>query len=127
MLLGRKIEMKCDCGMSMQWRCTDTKTNIAKYKCPQCGNIVKVFDEYKPPVVEKFEPKYHFFRNGRFIVRKKVDGKFKYIGTYADEETADKVVAKMKEYDWDTNMLPRVYDELHMQKINRLWVTVCES
>ena len=112
------------CDSIMQWRCTDNHTHIAKYKCPECGNIVEVLDDYKPPIVEKFEPKYHYFKNGRFIVRKKIDGKFEYIGSYLDEETADKVVEKMKEYDWDKAMLPRVYDELGMHHINRLWVCV---
>ena len=106
----------------MQWRCTDNHTHIAKYKCPNCGNIIEKVDDYKPPIVEKFEPKYHFFRNGRFIVRKKINGKFKYFGSYKDEETADKVVEKMREYGWDIDMLPKVYDELNMHRVNRLWV-----
>ena len=111
-----------ECGGLMQWRCTNTLTGMAKYKCQDCGNVIEEADDYKPPIVEKFEPKYHYFKNGRFIVRKKIDGKFEYIGSYLDEETADKVVEKMKEYDWDKDMLPRVYDELGMHQVNRLWV-----
>ncbi|MBP5423472.1 MAG: hypothetical protein J6Y78_13640 [Paludibacteraceae bacterium] len=115
--------MYCEkCDGVMQWRCTNTRTGVAKYKCTCCGNIVEKVDDYKPPIVEKFEPKYHFVRNGRFIVRKKIDGKFKYIGSYLDEETADKVVEKMKEYDWDTSMLRQVYTELGMHREKRLWV-----
>jgi predicted RNA-binding Zn-ribbon protein involved in translation (DUF1610 family) len=31
--------MNCsECGETMQWRCTNQETGVAKYKCPICGN-----------------------------------------------------------------------------------------
>lgn len=113
-----------ECDSIMQWRCTNNHTHIAKYKCPHCGNIVEVLDDYKPPVVEKFEPKHHYFKNGRFIVRKMIDGKYQHIGSYLDEETARKVVDKMVECDWDKARIPEVYAELNIKKVNRSWVCV---
>ena len=115
--------MICEkCGHSMQWRCTDTRTRLAKYKCLGCGELIIVEDDYEAPEIPVRVPKYYYCSKGRFIVHKKIDGKFVNFGTYADEETAKAVVDKMKEFDWDKDMLHRVYDELGMKYVNRLWV-----
>ena len=117
--------MNCsECGNTMQWRSTNQVTNIAKYKCRHCGNVQEGEDEYKEVIVEVPEPKYYYFYRGRYIVHRMIGGVNRYIGTYADEETAKKVVDKMKEYDWDTDMVPRIHEELGMQKVKRLWVCV---
>ncbi|MBP5699256.1 MAG: hypothetical protein J6W71_00150 [Methanobrevibacter sp.] len=113
-----------ECGESMQWRCTDNRTNIAKYKCPHCGNVQLGEDDYKEPVPTVHIPKYYYFKDGRYIVRKFVGREHRciYIGSYADEDTANKVVEKMIEYDWDKNKVPLVHEELNIQRINRTWV-----
>ena len=117
--------MFCDeCGSPMQWRCTDTRTNIAKYKCPDCGRVQKAPDDYKEPVVEVRDIKNYYFNRNRFIVRRVVDGKHCYIGCYGNEDTAKKVVEKMDEYDWDKSMVPQVYEELNIKKVNKSWVAV---
>lgn len=113
-----------ECGGAMQWRSTKHDTNIAKYKCVECGNIIEAVDDYKPPVNEIFEPKNYSFYRGRFIIHKTINGVHRSFGTYADEETCKKVVAKMRECDWDKSMLPKVYDELGIRRINRVWVCV---
>ncbi|MBP5422131.1 MAG: hypothetical protein J6Y78_06810 [Paludibacteraceae bacterium] len=117
--------MYCEkCGEPMQWRCTNTNTNVAKYKCPYCGNVQTTIEECKPVPIEVREPRYYYKHQGRFIVRRMVNGKHRYIGCFGDEETAQKVVAKMYEYGWDKSQLPKVFRELNIEKVNRSWVCV---
>jgi len=113
-----------ECGGSMQWRSTNHKTNMAKYKCRSCGNIMEQMDDYKPPVNEIFEPKHYSFYRGKFTIHKTINGVHRSFGTYAEEETAKKVVAKLKECGWDKSLLPQVYEELGIRKVNRVWVCV---
>ena len=116
--------MICECGARLQWRCTDTKTKMAKYKCPQCGEVVLAEDKWKPVHVEHREPKYYYFSKGRFNVQRKMNGGCVGFGCYGNEETAKKVVDKLKECDWDKSQLLRIYDELHIERVNRSWVCV---
>lgn len=124
--MGGRFIMYCsECGETMQWRCTNTETGIAKYKCPECGNVQTGEDEYKAPVKNPTRlPKYYYLKDGKYIVRRWIDGEHKYIGSYADEETARKVVDKMVECDWDKARIPQVYAELNIEKVNRSWVCV---
>ena len=116
--------MICEkCGAPMQWRCTNTLTRVAKYKCPECGVISTIVVEFKAPVEkEEYEAKHYYFAHDRYIVSKKVNGERLYVGCYGNEDTAKAVVDKMIECDWDKSMLPKVYDELGMKKVNRSWV-----
>lgn len=113
-----------ECGETMQWRSTNNETRIAKYKCQSCGNVVEAVDDYKAPVNEAFEPKNYTFYRGRFIIHKTIDGVHRSFGTYGDEETCKKVRDKLKECDWDKSMLPKVYEELGIKRVNRVWVCV---
>ena len=115
--------MYCElCGSSMQWRSTNQLNNVAKFKCPRCGNVQSGLDDYEPIVKEKFTPKHYYFHDGRFVVRKVIDGKHRYIGAFGNEETAKKVVDKMDEYGWDKSMRRQVYEELGMHRVNNAWV-----
>ena len=117
--------MICEsCGNRMQWRCTSKKDTYAKYKCPHCGEILLVKDTWEPIPEEPYEPKYYYYANGRFNVQKKLNGERIGYGCYSDEETAKKVVDKLKECDWDKSQLLRIYDELHIERVNRSWVCV---
>ena len=109
-----------DCGARMQWRCTNLKTKMAKYKCPHCGLVEIVEDDWKP--VESRKPKHYYLKQGRYIVRRWMDGKYTHIGSYVDEETAKKVVDKMIEYDWDKSMVPQAHKELGIDRVKGTWV-----
>ena len=112
-----------ECGETMQWRCTNTETGVAKYKCPSCGNVQLGEDDYKVPDKEPRIPKHYYLKDGRYVVRKFSGAEHKnlYIGSYADERTAQKVVEKMNEYDWDKSKLSLVHDELNIKRVNRTW------
>ena len=83
------FKMICEeCESVMHWRCTNQITHIAKYKCPECGNVQTGPDTYKEPVAEKKIPNYYHIRNDRWKVTKTINKEKIYVGTYADEETA---------------------------------------
>lgn len=104
--------MYCECcGESMQWRCTNKETNIAKYKCPNCGLVKEALDDSKPMPVEIRQPKYYYLYNDKYVVHKIIDGIHRYFGIYEDEETAKQVVDRLKACNWNKEEL----------------VTVCES
>ena len=112
--------MYCEkCGEPMQWRATNTVTQMAKYKCPICGNVQTELFEKKPEY--HYEPNYYFYRNGAYIVKKTTDGEPCYVGTFRTEELARKVVAKMKEYDWKPDMIPQCFADLGIHKVGRSW------
>ena len=107
------IIMHCEeCGASMVWRCTNTNTNIAKYKCPRCGSIKEVIDDYKHFVIETRKPKYYHICKGRYVVHKVIEGKNIYFGSFGDEETAQKIVDRLKACDWDKDLMPLIRDEV---------------
>lgn len=115
--------MFCEtCGSAMHWRCTNTQTSIAKYKCPHCGQIQTGLDDYKPPVIEVHIPRHYHVKGDKFVVRRVVNGEHRYIGSYGNEYTAQRVVEKMETYNWDKNMIPQVHKELHIERVNRTWV-----
>ena len=116
--------MICECGAKMQWRCTNKETNIAKYKCPVCGKLVTAVDDYKPVKIPVRTPKHYYRKNGRYIVRRWINGEHQYIGSYADEETAKRVVDKMVECDWDKACIPQVYAELNIERVHGTWCCV---
>lgn len=110
--------MICNCGRKMQWRCTDNVTHIAKFKCPGCGRIVEKLDDYEPPVPEVHVPKHYYTVNNRFVVRHMSNGKHEYIGCYGDEYTAQRVVEKMLDCDWDKSHLDSIHEELGIRKVD---------
>ena len=71
MTSGRKcLIMNCsECGETMQWRCTNQETGVAKYKCPICGNVQLGEDDWKEPIVEVRHIKNYYQNKNRFIVR----------------------------------------------------------
>ena len=110
-----------DCGNSMLWRCTDNITNVSKFKCPVCGNIQSgVMERVKPR--PKPEPNYYYLKNGKWAVKKVINHQTVFVGTFADEETAKKVVDGMKKVEWDKSMIPSVFESLGIHKVNRSWV-----
>ena len=118
--------MLCEeCETPMQWRSTNTKTNISKFKCPHCGHVQvgenKVTYHVGLTVDEKQKrtPKYYHFKNGRWIVKKVKNHERLYVGTYGNEETAQKVVEEMKKCDWNPDMIPVIYEKLNIHKVNR--------
>ena len=123
MISWERVFVKCEeCGETMQWRCTNQETGVAKYKCPTCGNVQCGPDEWKEPVVKVNMPKHYYKRENCYIVRRIRNGKHQYIGCYGNEETAKKVVDKMNEIDWDKSKLSLVHNELNIKRINRSWV-----
>ena len=125
MISWERVFVKCEeCGETMQWRCTNQKTGVAKYKCPTCGNVQLGEDDWKEPVVVPRTPKHYYVRDGKYYVRKFIGRNHKviYIGCYGNEETANKVVDKMKECNWDKSKISLVHDELNIKRINRTWV-----
>ena len=120
--------MYCEeCGDVMVWRCTNQITSMSKFKCRNCGNVQEEKVELKPPAPRVARvPKYYYCKNGKYIVRANRTGTNSqtYIGTYEDEETAKKVVDKLKACNWDKECLPSIHKELGIEKINRRWVCV---
>ena len=112
-----------DCGVSMQWRCTDNITKVSKFKCPNCGHVQMGKLDMKP-IVEHNNPKYYHEKNGAWIVKRTINHKYLYVGSFANEETAKRVVQKMEEVDWDKSMIPSVFSSLGIHKVNRSWVCV---
>ena len=60
-----------DCGVSMQWRCTDNITRVSKFKCPNCGHVQMGKLDMKPIV--EHNPKYYHEKNGAWIVKNSLD------------------------------------------------------
>ena len=115
--------MICECGARMQWRCTDTKTKIAKYKCPSCGRVATCVDTWKPVKDEKRICKYFYInKKGMFVINKRIQGNSHYFGSYGNEETARSVISKLKECDWDKSMVPVILDELCIDRVKGTWV-----
>lgn len=116
--------MLCEeCQGKMQWRSTNTVTHLSKFKCPNCGHVQLAVVEFNPKD-SKVKPRYYYEKDGKWIVRRKHDHQHKYVGTYANEETARKVVEKMNACDWDLDEIPRIYNELGIHRVNYTWVCV---
>ena len=102
--------MYCDeCGGVMVWRCTDNITKLSKWKCRDCGHLQ--YDNYVPRSFEdlpKKEPRYYFFKNGAYIVKKTKNYEQIYVGSFHSEELAKKVVDGMKSVGWDKSKIPSV-------------------
>lgn len=129
--------MKCEkCGMTAQWRSTNTITNMVKYKCPNCSNVFVVpkVDEvvhnyeltaYEKMLENKSKPTHiRVTRQGTYNIRKYNSNK-KYeesFGTYKDRSIAEAVVNKLEEVGWDKNNLYDIYTELGIRKEGRHWV-----
>ena len=91
--------MKCEeCNCVMQWRSTNKVTNLSKFKCPNCGHVQigenKVTYHVGLPVEEKPKrvPKYYHCKDGRYIVKRRINKKLLYAGSYADEAGSDIVI-----------------------------------
>ena len=110
----------------MQWRTTNNVTHIAKYKCPHCGNVQELVVVHHPVKEHSVKPRYYYEKDGKWIVRRKHEHQHKYVGTYANEETARKVVEKMNDCDWDLDEIPRIYNELGIHRVNYTWVCVSD-
>lgn len=111
--------MKCDvCGGALQWRSTNTRNRLGKYKCKECGHIQYMLDKWRPPEVVKIVPCYYYVKDGKYIVRYKS----KYYASYENEETAKLVVEELKKRDWDKEQLPSIHEFLNIVKRNRRWV-----
>lgn len=64
-------------------------------------------------VISRKNPsKNYSFNNGRWTVRKFVDGKQRIFGTYGSEEDAARMVEALKEVDWDKSQYWRIRYEL---------------
>ena len=115
-------KMYCEeCQSVMHWRCTNQITQVSKFKCPQCGHVQTGILETKP-VVSVEKPNYYHMKNGKWLVKKTKDHQMLYVGTYANEETAQKVVSEMIKCDWNLDMIPEIYEKLNIHKVNRSWV-----
>ena len=123
--------MKCEkCESVMQWRSTNTNTNLSKFKCPQCGHVQVGENDVTYHVGLKVEekpkriPKYYHCKDGRYIVKRRRNNKLLYAGAYGNEETAKKVVKELNKCDWNMDMLSVIYDKLNIQRVKRIWVCV---
>jgi len=60
------------------------------------------------------EPPKHYTINkfGSYVLKKSVDGKLVYGGTYKDKETAEKIVKKLNDCGWDKTQLQRIRKEV---------------
>jgi len=119
--------MKCEkCETVMQWRSTNQITHLSKFKCPRCGNVQIGENEVKYPVTEVIKeakiPNFYHNKNGKYIVKRRRNHQLLYAGTYANEETAQKVVEELNKCDWDLDMIPAIYKKLNIRKVNRSWV-----
>lgn len=116
-----------ECETVMHWRCTNQITNIAKYKCPCCGNVQT--EKIKPmkPTKEapnRMEPRFYYkTTQGTYIVRKEIDNQKKYLGTYGDEATAREVVDESIKCDWSLD-ITSIRERLNIQKVGRSWFCV---
>lgn len=60
----------------------------------------------------KVKPKYYTFKNGSWIIQRKINGKMTYFCSVHDEYTAINVVNKLEEYNWDKTKLNIIFKEL---------------
>lgn len=63
-------------------------------------------------ISRKSPSKNYSFNNGRWTVRKFIDGKQRIFGTYGSEEDAARMVEALKEVDWDKSQYWRIRYEL---------------
>ena len=123
------MKMICEeCETPMHWRCTNQITSIAKYKCPVCGHVqTEKIEPVKPTkeAVEKPKPKYYYkTTKGSYIVRKDISKQKLHIGTFGDEETAQKVVDEMIKCNWNMDMVPSIREKLNIHRVGRSWFCV---
>ena len=91
-----------ECGGIMTYRSTNNVTHKTKWKCKECGHIR--FDDYVPfefKQIRKPEPKHYTCCHGRYDVKKRINGRQYYLGTFKSEALAKKFVALMKASEWD--------------------------
>lgn len=114
--------MYCECcGSVMQWRSTNQVTGLSKFKCLDCGNVQLGRLEVKCEIEDK-RPKFYSEKDGRWIVKRKINHEERYIASLPSEEIAQKVVEELDKVDWDKSYVPHIFDKLGIHKVKRSWV-----
>lgn len=63
--------------------------------------------------MRKTPPKHYTINKwGSYVLKKSIDGKLVYGGSYKDKETAEKIVEKLNSCGWDLKELPRIKEEV---------------
>ncbi len=115
--------MYCEeCGNVMQWRSTNHITNISKFKCLHCGHVDYDIIEVKP--YKEYVPKYYHYNGTSWIVKRTINYEKVYVGAFATESIAQRVVEAMAKIAWDKDNIPIDFEELGIHKDNRRWVCV---
>lgn len=89
------------CGGVMVYRSTNNVTHKSKWKCKECGHVQ--LNDYVPfefKDLPKKEPKHYTYSNGRYDVKKRINGYQYYLAGFKSEDAAKKFVSLMKECDW---------------------------
>ena len=72
--------------------------------------------------IKKSKPRfYHKTSKDTYIVRKEIGKQKLHIGTFGDEETAQKVVDEMVKCDWNMDMVPTIREKLNIHRVGRSW------
>jgi len=98
-----------ECGGVMVYRSTNNITHKSKWKCKECGHVM--LNDWVPTPLEEIkshEPRYYFWKNGAYIVKKTLNYEQIYVGSFHSEELAKKVVDGMKSVGWDKSKIPSV-------------------
>lgn len=113
------------------WRCDNHKEKTSKWKCKDCGTIkitktrperLKYLKEQEKERKKKSKanrkkktilpPKYYHKHGNKYQIKKTVNGKQYYYGTYDTEKEAKLMVELLRLYDWDIKELPRLKEVL---------------
>ena len=122
--------VKCtECGSNRtQWRCNNKEQIITKYKCKDCGAIIKIpmenrekteFAEFFSNLIHeitkekkqgdiRLSKNYTQSRDGGYTITKMKNGETYYVGRCNTEEQAKTIVEKMNECNWDMKQANRI-------------------
>lgn len=88
--------------------------NIAQYIVYECLKANWNITSQIKSLIEanKVKPKYYSFRNGYYIIQRKINGKMTYFCSVTEEYTTIRIVEKLNEYGWDKSKLNIIFKEL---------------
>ena len=84
----------------------------------EAQEMVKLLEKnnWDKSIIKKYNPSNYTKLKNSWRVSKHINGKIKYFGQYPTEETAQQVVAVLKENNWDYNSLPQELKDMKITK-----------